>query len=57
MIFAKSFAKFKNSLIDLHLNDKQVDKLNENLEYAIKNMEISLSDIKEGYINDIDSDE
>lgn len=52
MVFQKSFAKFKNSLIDLHLNDKQVDKLNENLEYAIKNMEISLSDIREGYLEE-----
>jgi len=34
------------------LNDKQVDKLNENLEYAIKNMEISLSDIREGYLEE-----
>lgn len=52
IVFQKSFAKFKNSLIDLHLNDKQVDKLNENLEYAIKNMEISLSDIREGYLEE-----
>lgn len=52
IVFQKSFAKFKNSLIDLHLDDKQVDKLNENLEYAIKNMEISLSDIREGYLEE-----
>ena len=57
IVFQKSFAKFKNSLIDLHLNDVQVKKLNQNLEFALQNMEISLSDIKQGYINDIDSDE
>ena len=57
IIFSKSFAKFKNSLIDLHLSDAQVDKLHQNLEFAIKNMEMSLSDIKQDYINDIDSDE
>ena len=57
VIFSKAFAKFKNSLIDLHLDDAQVKKLNENLEFALQNMEISLSDIKQGYINDIDSDE
>lgn len=52
VIFSKSFAKFKNSLIDLRLDDAQVKKLNENLDYAIKNMEMSLSDIKEGYLED-----
>lgn len=57
IVFQKSFAKFKNSLIDLHLNDKQVDKLNENLEYAIKNMEISLSDIREGYLEEENTQE
>lgn len=57
IVFQKSFAKFKNSLIDLHLDDVQVKKLNQNLDYALQNMEISLSDIKQGYINDIDSDE
>lgn len=54
IVFQKSFAKFKNALIDLHLDDVQVKKLNENLEYAIKNMEMSLSDIKEGYIEERD---
>lgn len=57
IVFQKSFAKFKNSLIDLHLDDKQVDKLNENLEYAIKNMEISLSDIREGYLEEENTQE
>ena len=57
IVFQKSFAKFKNSLIDLHLDDVQVKKLNQNLEFALLNMEIILSDIKQGYINDIVSDE
>ena len=57
IVFSKAFAKFKNSLIDLHLSDDQVSKLNQNLEFALQNMEISLSDIKQGYIDDIDSDE
>lgn len=56
-VFSKSFSKFKNSLIDLHLSDTQVDKLNQNLEYAVKNLEAGLSEIKQDYINDIDSDE
>ena len=29
-IFSKNFAKFKNTLIDLHLEEKQLKKLNEN---------------------------
>lgn len=57
IVFQKSFAKFKNSLIDLHLDDKQVEKLNENLEYAIKNMEMSLSEIKENYIEEENTQE
>lgn len=57
MIFAKSFAKFKNSLIDLRLDDIQVKKLNENLEYAIKNMELCLSDIKSDYMEDADEED
>ena len=44
-IFSKNFAKFKNTLIDLHLDEKQLKKLNENLDFALENMETSLSDI------------
>ena len=44
-IFSKNFAKFKNSLIELRLEEKQLKKLNENLEFALENMETSLSDI------------
>ena len=51
-VFVKSFTKFKNSLIDLHLNDIQLQKLHENLEYAINNMEQCLSEIKSGYLID-----
>ena len=57
IVFCRSFAKFKNSLIDLRLDDTQVKKLNENLEYAIKNMEMSLVEIKEGYIDNNDDEE
>lgn len=52
IVFQKAFAKFKNSLIDLHLDDVQVKKLNQNLEFALQNMEISLSDIREGYLEE-----
>lgn len=56
-VFAKSFAKFKNSLIQLQLNDVQVKKLNQNLEKAIKNMELSLSEIKTDYLSENKDDE
>lgn len=52
VIFSKAFAKFKNSLIDLHLSDDQVSKLNQNLEFALQNMQMSLDDIKKEYINE-----
>ena len=52
MIFAKNFGKFKNTLIDLHLEEKQLNKLNENLDLALENMEIGLTEILNEYMND-----
>lgn len=57
IVFSRSFAKFKNDLIDLHLNDIQVKKLNENLQYAIDNLEQSLSEIKDNFINEEDTEQ
>ena len=51
MIFSKNFAKFKNTLIDLHLEEKQLNKLNENLNFALENMEEGLNEILTDYIN------
>ena len=51
-IFSKNFGKFKNTLIDLHLDEKQLKKLNENLDFALENMEEGLSDILTDYVND-----
>ena len=53
-IFSKNFAKFKNTLIDLHLDEKQLNKLNENLDLALSNMETSLSEILNDYVNEDD---
>lgn len=50
IVFEKSFKKFKNSLINLHLSDSQVSILNQNLDYAISNLQKSLEDIKSNYI-------
>ena len=53
-IFSKNFGKFKNTLIDLHLDEKQLKKLNENLDFALENMEEGLSDILNENITDDD---
>ena len=57
MVFAKNFAKFKNSLIELHLTQEQMEKLNENLEFALKNMEESLYEIENEYLTGDDENE
>ena len=51
-IFSKNFGKFKNTLIDLHLEEKQINKLNENLDLALENMEEGLNEILNEYMND-----
>lgn len=51
-IFSKNFAKFKNSLIELRLEEKQLKKLNENLDLALENMEEGLNEILNEYVND-----
>lgn len=56
IVFSKAFARFKNGLIDLHLDDAQVKKLNENLEFALQNMQQSLDDIRKEYLSE-DEDE
>ena len=54
IVFSKNFAKFKNTLIDLHLEEKQLKKLKENLDFALSNMEEGLSEILNDYINEDD---
>ena len=56
-VFSKNFAKFKNSLIELHLTKEQMEKLNENLEFALKNMEESLDEIENEYLTGDDENE
>ena len=51
-IFSKNFAKFKNTLIDLHLEEKQLKKLNENLDFALTNLEEGLNEILNDYVNE-----
>ena len=54
MLFSKNFAKFKNTLIDLHLEEKQLKTLNENLGFALSNMEEGLNEILNDYVNEDD---
>lgn len=56
-IFQKSFSKFKNCLIELHLNEEQIKKLNENLDLALQNLENTLAEIQDEYINSDDEEE
>ena len=51
-IFSKNFGKFKNTLIDLRLDEKQLKKLNENLDLALANLEEGLNEILHEYMND-----
>ena len=54
MLFSKNFAKFKNTLIELHLEEKQLKKLNENLDFALTNLEEGLNEILNDYVNEDD---
>ena len=54
VLFSKNFAKFKNTLIDLHLEEKQLKTLNENLDFALSNMEEGLNEILNDYVNEDD---
>lgn len=49
-VFAREFGKFKNSLIELRLEEEQLKKLKENLEFAVSNLEDSLIEIYDEYM-------
>ena len=51
-IFAMSFSKFKNELISLHLNEEQLNTLNEKLEYALKTMKDGLDAINAEWMDE-----
>lgn len=54
LVFEKNFAKFKNSLISLRLDEKQLKTLKENLDFALSNMEDDLSEILNEYMTEDD---
>ena len=56
-VFQKSFQKFKNSLIELRLEEDKLNKLNENLDCALKNLEENLNTINNEYIFDKENED
>lgn len=44
-LFADSFGKFKNQLINLHLNQQQIASLQQSLDNSLNNMSLGLCDI------------
>ena len=44
-LFADSFGKFKNQLINLHLNQEQIASLQQSLDNCLNNMQLGLVDI------------
>lgn len=44
-VFADNFGKFKNELINLHLNQQQISSLQQSLDNCLNNMQLCLSDI------------
>lgn len=44
-LFADSFGKFKNELINLHLNQEQIASLQQSLDNCLNNMQLGLVDI------------
>ena len=44
-VFVDSFGKFKNELIKLHLNQQQINTLNQSLDNCMQNMQLSLNQI------------
>ena len=57
IVFERSFTKFKNSLIDLHLDKEAVAKLTENLNLALNTMQESLDEISAEYMNEVDEEQ
>lgn len=44
-VFADNFGRFKNSLVNLHLNQEQIQTLNQSLDSCLNNMQLSLNQI------------
>lgn len=47
--FSNHFGKLRNCLVQLHLNEQQVNKLNQTLDSCINNLQLSLNNIWEQF--------
>ena len=55
-IFSNAFARFKNTLIELHLNEEQLKTLTDNLETALKSMNDGVEQINAEWMNEQDEE-
>lgn len=55
-IFSNAFARFKNTLIELHLNEDQLKTLTDNLETALKSMNDGVEQINAEWMNEQDEE-
>ena len=55
--FADSFGKFKNELINLHLNEQQIAILNQSLDSCLNNMQLNLDSLWNEFNNGDEQDE
>lgn len=53
-VFANAFARFKNSLVELHLSEEQLNTLTDNLETALKSMNDGIEQINAEWMNEGD---
>lgn len=44
-VFADSFGKLRNTLINMHLNEEQISIFNDSLDHCINNLELHLSEV------------
>lgn len=51
-VFANAFARFKNSLVELHLSEEQLNTLTDNLENALKSMNDGIEQINAEWMNE-----
>lgn len=55
-IFSESFARYKNNLISLHLDEKQLELLQTSLENALKSLKDKLQGMYQRYMNENEGD-
>lgn len=56
-VFSNAFARFKNSLVELHLSEEQLNTLTDNLENALKSMNDGIEQINAEWMNEQNEEE